>query len=54
MYKNFQIGKKTQEYKGTSEAVVVSRSAQRLALLVPVDYIKENDSDMQSQDNEDA
>ena len=35
MYKNFRVGEKIQTYKGYNEAVVVSRSAQRLALLVP-------------------
>jgi hypothetical protein len=35
MYKNFRVGEKIQTYKGHNEAVVVSRSAQRLALLVP-------------------
>lgn len=37
MYKNFRVGEKLQTYKGNNEAVVVSRSTQRLALLVPVD-----------------
>ena len=36
MYKNFQNGDKL-EYKGDSQAIVVTRSTQRLSLLVPVD-----------------
>ena len=37
MYKNFRVGDKIQAYKGHDEAVIVHRSTQRLALLVPVD-----------------
>ena len=37
MYKNFRVGDKIQAYKGDDEAVIVHRSTQRLALLVPVD-----------------
>ena len=36
MYKNFQSGDKL-EHKGNSQAIVVTRSTQRLSLLVPVD-----------------
>jgi hypothetical protein len=35
-YKNFRVGNRQQDY-GISEAVTVSRSVQRLALLVPVE-----------------
>lgn len=37
MYKNYKVGQKAQEYT-SSEGVIVSRSVQRLALLVPVEY----------------
>ena len=36
MYKNFRVGDKILAYKGHNEAVIVHRSTQRLALLVPV------------------
>lgn len=43
-YKNFHVGSSDQDYYGVSEAVTVSRSVQRLALLVPKDMDnKDND-----------
>ena len=36
-YKNFQVGDKINAYKGDHQAIIVTRSTQRLALLVPVD-----------------
>ncbi|CAB4001319.1 Hypothetical predicted protein [Paramuricea clavata] len=44
MYKNFQIGEKVQKCKGHNEAVIVSRSAQRLSLLVPVDMDQDQET----------
>ncbi len=36
-YKNFQVGDKINAYKRDDQAIIVTRSTQRLALLVPVD-----------------
>ena len=44
-YKNFRVGDIGQTYYGVSEAVTVSRSVQRLALIVPVDYSENEDDD---------
>ncbi|CAB4042915.1 Hypothetical predicted protein, partial [Paramuricea clavata] len=50
MYKNFQIGEKVQKYKGHNEAVIVSRSAQRLSLLIAVDM--DQDQETKSEEKE--
>ena len=42
MYKNFHVGKYRSCYR-VSEAVTVSRSVQRLALLVPVETEEDKD-----------
>ena len=44
-YKNFRVGNIGQKYYGVSDTVTVSRSVHRLALLVPVDYSKDEDDD---------
>ena len=44
-YKNVRVGNIEQKYYGVSNTVTVSRSAHRLALLVPVDYSKDEGDD---------
>ena len=44
-YKNFRVGNIGQKYYGVSDTVTVSRSVHRLALLVPVNYSKNEDDD---------
>ncbi|CAB4043171.1 Hypothetical predicted protein [Paramuricea clavata] len=51
MYKNFQIGEKVQKYKGHNEAVIVSRSAQRLSLLVPVDMDQDQETKSEAKES---
>ncbi|CAB4033995.1 Hypothetical predicted protein [Paramuricea clavata] len=51
MYKNFQIREKVQKYKGHNEAVIVSRSAQRLSLLVPVDMDQDQETKSEAKDS---
>ena len=43
-YKNFRVGDIGQRYYGVSDTVTVSRSVQRLALIVPVDYSSDEES----------
>lgn len=47
MYKNFSVGDKIKEYNEDKQAIVVTRSAQRLALLVPVnkDFVREKETE---------
>ena len=51
MYKNFQIGEKVQKYKGHNEAVIVSRSVQRLSLLVPVDMDQDQETKSEAKES---
>ncbi|CAB4007217.1 RNA-directed DNA polymerase from transposon X-element [Paramuricea clavata] len=51
MYKNFQIGENVQKYKGHNEAVIVSRSAQRLSLLVPVDMDQDQETKSEAKES---
>jgi hypothetical protein len=52
MYKNFQIGEKVQKYKGHNEAVIVSRSAQRLSLfIVPVDMDQDQETKSEAKES---
>ena len=44
-YKNFQVGDKFNAYKGDNQAIIVTRSTQRLALLVPVDEDPRQETD---------
>ncbi|CAB4019975.1 Hypothetical predicted protein [Paramuricea clavata] len=51
MYKNFQVGEKVQKYKGHNEAVIVSRSSQRLSLLVPVDMDQDQETKSEAKES---
>ncbi|CAB4018941.1 Hypothetical predicted protein [Paramuricea clavata] len=51
MYKNFQIGEKVQKYKGHNEAVIVSRSAQRLSLSVLVDMDQDQETKSEAKES---
>ena len=44
-YKNFRVGDIGQSYYGVSDTVTVSRSVQRLALIVPVDDSNDEDNE---------